>query len=120
MKIAIPIVNGVLSAHFGHCESFAMVDVVPDTGEITLYEEVDAPQHQPGLFPRWLGSLGAEVIIAGGMGQRAKVLFDQNGISVVTGAETLPPKQIIADYVGGKLSTAPNPCTGGSGECDEH
>jgi len=29
-KIAIPTTNGVLSAHFGHCEKFALYDVEND------------------------------------------------------------------------------------------
>ena len=27
MKFAIPTVNGKITAHFGHCDSFAVVDV---------------------------------------------------------------------------------------------
>jgi ATP-binding protein involved in chromosome partitioning len=119
MKIAIPTENGVLSAHFGHCEKFILVDVSSD-GDVSNQEEVDAPKHQPGLFPRWLASLGAEVIIAGGMGQRAKVLFEQNGIKVVTGASTKPAKDLVADYMKGNIVSVSNPCSGGHGDCGDH
>ena len=33
MKIAIPIVEGSLAMHFGHCEQFAVLEV-DDTGKI--------------------------------------------------------------------------------------
>ncbi|NLF18973.1 MAG: ATPase, partial [Lentisphaerae bacterium] len=31
MRLAIPIADGRLSLHFGHCESFALIDVDPAT-----------------------------------------------------------------------------------------
>ena len=35
------------------------------------------PPHEPGVLPGWLHHLGADVIIAGGMGQRAISLFGE-------------------------------------------
>lgn len=51
MKIAIPLAEGKLTMHFGHCASFALVDVDPQTKKIIKTEEVAAPPHQPGLLP---------------------------------------------------------------------
>ena len=39
--------------------------------EITKTEFLDAPPHQPGLLPKFLGEYGANLIITGGMGQKA-------------------------------------------------
>ena len=39
MKIAIPVTGGRLSAHFGHCERFALIDV--DTAERKILSRVD-------------------------------------------------------------------------------
>jgi predicted Fe-Mo cluster-binding NifX family protein len=75
MRIAIPLANGKLSLHFGHCERFALVDVNPEEKEIIKREDVESPPHQPGLLPPWLAERGATMIIAGGMGQRARALF---------------------------------------------
>jgi len=33
MKIAIPLAGGKLSAHFGHCQEFAIIDADPATCE---------------------------------------------------------------------------------------
>lgn len=44
--IAIPLENGVLCAHFGHCEQFAIVTVV--NNEITEIKELTPPEHVPG------------------------------------------------------------------------
>ena len=84
MKIAIPLADGRLTAHFGHCQEFAIIEI--EGNEITKKETRVPPPHEPGVLPSWLHSLGANVIIAGGMGGRALSLFEQNGINVVAGA----------------------------------
>jgi ATP-binding protein involved in chromosome partitioning len=110
MKIAIPLANGKLSMHFGHCERFALVDVDPAEKIILGREDVDAPPHEPGLLPRWLAERDASMIIAGGMGQRAAGLFAERGIQVITGAPAEAPERIVADYLAGRLETGPNTC----------
>ena len=82
MKIAIPLANGKLAMHFGHCEQFALLDVDETTKKITGRENIVPPPHEPGLLPKWLAERGANLIIAGGMGQRALMLFVENNIRV--------------------------------------
>jgi len=110
MRIAIPVSEGKLSMHFGHCERFALVDVNPATKKILKHEEIDAPPHEPGLLPAWLAERGATTIIAGGMGQRAQGLFAEQGISVVIGAPSETPERLVADYLAGTLQTGENVC----------
>ncbi|MBD3343900.1 MAG: ATPase [Chitinivibrionales bacterium] len=110
MKIAIPIVEGNLSLHFGHCQEFALVDIDESGKKIVNTEMLPAPAHQPGLLPRWLHEKGATVIIAGGMGSRAQMLFKENNIEVITGASSEKPEKIIADYLKGTLVTGGNVC----------
>ena len=110
MRIAIPIADGKLALHFGHCERFALVDVDPATKKILKREDVEAPPHQPGLLPPWLAERGAKLIIAGGMGQRAQGLFSEQGIQVVVGAHAEPPERLISDYLAGTLQAGENVC----------
>lgn len=110
MKIAIPLAEGRLSLHFGHCEKFALVEVDEAQKRIVRQEMVDAPPHEPGLLPRFLAGKGAGVIIAGGMGQRAQGLFAEQGIKVVVGAPADTPEKIVADYMNGTLRTGQNAC----------
>ena len=77
MKIAIPTAGGRLALHFGHCEQFALVEVDSESGAIVHTETLQAPPHEPGALPRYLHENGADVIIAGGMGRRAQMLFRQ-------------------------------------------
>ena len=110
MKIAIPVAEGKLCAHFGHCEEFALIDVDPESRQITQTQMVPSPEHQPGLLPRWLHEQGATVIIAGGMGQRAISLFAQNGIEVIVGAPCDEPQAVAAAYLENALLTGDNVC----------
>ena len=108
MKIAIPIANGKLTAHFGHCQEFALVEV--EGNEITKTEMLVPPPHEPGVLPNWLHQLGADVIIAGGMGQRAVGLFEERGIKVFTGAPALAPEELVNSYLNNTLMTGANLC----------
>jgi len=110
MKIAIPLANGRLAMHFGHCERFALVEVDPAEKKIIHREDIDAPPHQPGLLPPWLAKRGATMIIAGGMGQRALGLFAQQGIQVVVGASAETPERLVSDYLAGTLQAGENVC----------
>ncbi|MFA5074175.1 MAG: NifB/NifX family molybdenum-iron cluster-binding protein [Nitrospirota bacterium] len=110
MRIAIPVANGVLCMHFGHCEKFFLIDVDPETKKILKKEEVIPPPHQPGLLPPWLAERSVTVIIAGGMGQRAQALFAEQNISVVVGAAAAPPENLVHEYLSGTLKTGENTC----------
>lgn len=110
MKYAVPVSGGVLAPHFGHCEKFALIDVDEDKKQIIKKELVDAPEHEPGLLPRWLAEKGVTMVIAGGMGSRALDLFQQNNISVVTGTMEHDPEKAVISYLNGNLSTGSNAC----------
>ncbi len=110
MRIALPLAEGRLCMHFGHCEAFALVEVDPATKKIVSTTMLEPPEHQPGLFPRWLHEKGANVIIAGGMGQRAQGLFAENQIKVVVGASADTPENLVQAYLNGTLKTGDNVC----------
>ena len=108
MKFAIPLAEGKLTAHFGHCREFALVDV--EDNEIKAKETLEPPPHEPGVLPRWLHELGTNVIIAGGMGARALDIFAQNGIKVLTGAPSLTPEELVQQYLNNTLQIGANVC----------
>ncbi|MBN1546127.1 MAG: NifB/NifX family molybdenum-iron cluster-binding protein [Syntrophaceae bacterium] len=110
MKIAIPLANGRLCAHFGHCEQFAIIEVDVEEKKMLGRNDIGAPPHQPGLLPPWLAERGANMIIAGGMGQRAQDLFVGQGIQVLVGAPAETPEQLVSDYLAGQLQTGKNVC----------
>lgn len=110
MKIAIPVSSGRLCPHFGHCQQFALIDVDEATRQPKQPVFLTPPPHEPGVLPRWLHQQGADVIIAGGMGQRAQQLFADSGIQVVVGAPAETPENIVQAYVSGALVSGQNLC----------
>ncbi len=110
MRIAIPLAEGKLALHFGHCERFALLDVDPATRQIIKREDIEAPPHQPGLLPPWLAERGVNLVIAGGMGQRAVALFNEQGIQVHVGAPAEAPEDIVHAFLKGALQLGDNAC----------
>lgn len=110
MRYAIPVSGGVVSAHFGHCEQFAIIDVDENSKEILKKEMVPSPGHEPGFLPQWLSEEGVSVVLAGGMGSRAQGLFAQNHIDVVTGVLESDPEKAVVAYLNGSLDTGDNVC----------
>ncbi len=75
MKIAISSDRGFVSAHFGRCPSYTLVEI--KEGQVLKKEEIQNPGHQPGFLPQYLSEMDVDCIIAGGMGHRAQSLFAQ-------------------------------------------
>ena len=120
MRIALSADNksgldSVVSPHFGRCPYFVLVDL--EGHEVQEVREVDNPfygHHQPGQVPAFIDSLGANVMLTGGMGGRAIMFFQQFGIEGVTGAYGTV-RQSVERYLGGELKGA-EPCK----ESQEH
>ena len=110
MRYAVPVSNGKLATHFGHCEHFALIDADEVTKTIKHKELVASPGHQPGLLPVWLAEEGVSAVIASGMGSRAQALFRENRIEVIIGAFGDDPERIVLDHIRGTLETGDNVC----------
>ncbi len=108
MKITIASEGKYVSGHFGHCEGFTVYEV--DERQIKGKDFVDNPGHRPGFLPVFLKDLGADVIVAGGMGARAQELFNENGIEVVVGAQGLCD-DVAEQYIRGELESTGSICS---------
>ncbi|NOU58541.1 NifB/NifX family molybdenum-iron cluster-binding protein [Marinifilum caeruleilacunae] len=107
-KIAVPVKEGVLDAHFGHCSHFALIDV--DGKEIVKEELIAAPPHQPGLLPPFLANLGVTDVLAGGMGGRAVDLFHAQNVNVFVGAPALEAKELVLGFLNESIEFTANCC----------
>jgi len=110
MRFAVPVTGGTMSAHFGHCEHFALIDVDEQSKKILRKELVPPPGHQPGVLPKWLAEQGVSFVIAGGMGSRAQDIFQQNNIVVIIGTMENDPEKAVLSYLDGVLTTGDNIC----------
>jgi predicted Fe-Mo cluster-binding NifX family protein len=110
VRIAIPVTDGHLCQHFGHCEIFAFVDVDSNSKQILKSEELAAPEHQPGLMPPWLKRHGVTHVIAGGLGTRARDLLSQVSIEIFGGAPSDSPDDLVRHYLDGTLLASERVC----------
>jgi len=108
-KIAIPVdTQNMLDAHFGHCSYFAILNIENET--LVSEERLTPPPHEPGLLPLWLAEKGISDIIAGGMGQKAIQLFNQNGVNVFVGAPKRSAPELINAFLNNSLTFSANYC----------
>jgi ATP-binding protein involved in chromosome partitioning len=106
--LVIPVADGKLSPHFGHCKQFAFIET--EKGKIKAQEMKTPPPHEPGVLPRWLFEQGADVVITGGMGEQARQLLREKGIEVIIGAPMDSPEAIANQFLSGSLVTGNNAC----------
>jgi len=107
MKIAVASENGMVTEHFGHCESFSIFE--GENNQITKSETIPNPGHKPGFLPNFLNDMGVNVIISGGMGGGAIEIFNEKGIEVITGA-TGHAKVAAEQYLQGSLKSTGSVC----------
>jgi len=107
-RFAVPIADGKLCVHFGHCQSFAIFET--EGQRIIRQDFVSPPVHEPGAYPKFLSDRGVNVIISGGMGQRALQLFSRNNIEVCMGVNADAPERLVEQYLQGGLRTGSNLC----------
>ncbi len=125
MRVAISTDTGYVSAHFGRCPEFTIVDIKEN--EVVRKEVVKNPGHAPGVIPQFLHDRGVEYIICGGMGTRAKSFFEDFGVQTIVGVEG-KVDNVIEEILKGTLKGKESLCEHGKtkgygvgrGECDHH
>jgi len=107
--IAVPSENpggleSPLGAHFGHCDMYTLVAV--EEGQIRQVDVVPNVPHQQGgcMAPvQYLAEKGVNQLIAGGMGLRPLMGFNQVGIEVYYGGNAATVGDAIRSIIDGKL-----------------
>ncbi len=107
MKIAVASEGENITRHFGHCGNFNIFEA--EGTRIIKEESVSNPGHRPGFLPNFLGDLGVNVIISGGMGGGAVEIFNERGIEVVTGASG-SALSAAESYLKGELKSTGTVC----------
>jgi predicted Fe-Mo cluster-binding NifX family protein len=113
MRVAISTDGEFVSAHFGRCPSFTILEI--KDGRIVDRKVMDNPGHEPGLIPQFLHQEGVSYIIAGGMGMRASGFFNQLGIETIVGISGRID-EVIDKLKQGTLEGGESLCRPGSGK----
>ena len=107
MKIAVASVNGMVTEHFGYCESFSIFEA--ENNLIVKSESIPNPGHKPGFLPNFLNDMGVNVVISGGMGGGAVTIFNEKNIEVITGAKG-SSEAVANSYLQGVLKSTGSIC----------
>ncbi|MBP7553126.1 MAG: NifB/NifX family molybdenum-iron cluster-binding protein [Spirochaetes bacterium] len=112
MKIVISTDGDNVSAHFGRCPEFTIVDI--DGGKVISKEVIGNPGHSPGYLPQFFHEKEVECIITGGMGGNAQNLFNQYNIRQYVGVSG-KIDSVIAQALSGTLNGGESLCSPGGG-----
>lgn len=108
--------EAALGAHFGHCDLYTVVRIAD--GKVEGIETLPNVPHQQGgcMAPvNHLAQHGVQVLIAGGMGMRPLMGFNQVGITVLHGGNAQTVGDAVEGLLKGKLPqfTMEYTCGGG-------
>ena len=105
-----------VSAHFGHCDLYTLVKIAEgQVQEIAILPNV--PHQQGGCMApvNHLAQNGVQVLIAGGMGMRPLMGFNQVGISVLYGGGVQTVGEAVDAFLKGNLQQFTSDFTCGGG-----
>ncbi len=121
LRIALPSalpggLDASIDAHFGHCAVYTLVDVAE--GRVQGVETLPGLPHEAGgclQAVSYLAGKGVSVLIAGGLGRRPLMGFNEAGIEVYRGAGLADVASAVQAWIQGQLPrfTAEFTCHGG-------
>jgi len=111
--------EATLGAHFGHCDLYTLV-IITEAGQVQEVSTLPNVPHEQGgcMAPvQHLAQNGVQVLIAGGMGMRPLMGFNQMGIDVLFGQGAHTVGEAVEALLSGKLPrfTPQYTCGGGGG-----
>ncbi|WP_419658888.1 dinitrogenase iron-molybdenum cofactor biosynthesis protein [Desulfosarcina variabilis str. Montpellier] len=123
-RIAVPSMlegglDGKRSGHFGHCDTFTLIDV--KDGTIEKVSTINNETHVQGgcMVPvNLLASNKVNALIVGGIGMRPLMGFRQVGIDVYHDDQRPEIRPVVEDLIAGKLTMIQDNqvCGGGGGQ----
>jgi predicted Fe-Mo cluster-binding NifX family protein len=96
--------DAMLGAHFGHCDLYTLVTLEDQT--IQSVDVIPNVPHQQGgcMAPvKYLADNGTQALIAGGMGFRPLMGFNQVGIAVYFGGDARNVGEALQAFIDNKL-----------------
>lgn len=122
VRIAIPSGNpggmdAPMGMHFGHCDIYTIVDVDADKNITAVGTLATVPHVQGGCMApvQHLASNGVQVLLAGGMGFRPLMGFQQVGVAVYFAGGAATVGKAVEAFLAGLLQpfSTENTCGGG-------
>ena len=108
--------DAALGAHFGHCDLYTLVKIA-EGKVLEIATLANVPHEQGGCMApvNHLAQNGVQVLIAGGMGMRPLMGFNQVGIDVLYGAGVQTVGEAVNALLNGSLRQFTSELTCGGG-----
>ncbi len=108
--------DALLGAHFGHCDLYTLVTLEGDAVQ-SVRVIPNVPHQQGGCMApvKHLADNGAQALIAGGMGLRPLMGFNQVGIAVYFGGEARRVGEALNAFIENRLPAFQQEHTCGGG-----
>lgn len=103
---AAPARDGRLAPQCSQKESFLLFTV--RDGQIVEEKQATPPDFRPGLLPDWLDRQGVTHLIAAGLGDNARKLFQRKGITVIAAASGSPLAEVVHQASATPVPAAPS------------
>lgn len=102
-KVAVPSRDGVVDAHFGHCQYFSVFTI--QDGAIADEHVVDSAESCgcKSDIASILAKQGVSLMLAGNMGEGAVKVLKANGIEVIRGASG-PVRAVVEAWLAGSVA----------------
>lgn len=121
MKVAVPAREGVIDAHFGHCDHYEVYTV--ESGAIVAMETVASPEGCgcKSNIASTLAAMGVTMMLAGNMGDGAVRVLSGQGIRVVRGCSGAT-RNVVESWLAGTIKDSGENCHAHDGghECTSH
>jgi len=124
MKVCVPSANNggledIVGQHFGMVPTYTVLDI--DNNSVEIVENTSQHNGGVGLPPELLSKIGVNIMLCGGLGQKAVNMFCEYGIDVFIGAQGTV-ETAINDWKEGNLvsPTSENVCQGHGHDEDHH
>ena len=124
MKISVPSMgnNGLderVGEHFGRVPTYTIVDT--ETNDVETISNTSEHMGGTGYPPELMAKAGVGVMVCGGLGRRAVMMFEEMGIRVFVGAHGTV-RDAVSQYQSGALeeATDENACRQHAFRSQEH
>lgn len=113
MRIAVASEGLDVSPHFGHCANYNYFTI--EDGMIVEGQNLPSAGGQCGSAASLMRELDVDVVVTGGIGEKAKEALERHGIEVIAGV-TGEARGAVLDYLSGTLRQ-PEALCAGSRDC---
>ena len=110
MRIAIPLSGGQLAGTSAIAKSFCLWMRTWSNARSWVRGSKQLLNMCRVCFPRWLAEHGVDIVIAAGLGARARDLLAASSVEVLAGVSGVDPEVLVSDLVNGRLETGMNTC----------